>query len=182
MKKILCLLATVAALGVARAADENFTITLDTAQVVGPNKTPARAGSGDGVMVLKDNNTLTYTINYTGLPEARKGVVIYGPAPAGSTAGALYVITSPSETGTGNGTLQGTISLVAGRGGYSLAQQRSQLLLSQWYVGFSTATYPATSGDMDLRGQISYNVIPEPGTWSLLTLGLAGMALRLRKK
>jgi len=162
------------------AATENFTISLDGAQDGGGGRT----GSGSGTLTLDTTaNTLTFnSINWGGLSGDSTVSHIHGPGAPGQSVGVLYFLSSPATfttTGPGirSGTISGTLSLVDGTGGFSIAQQISQLESSLWYINIhSTPNF----GGGEIRGQIL--PVPEPSTLALLGLSAGALVWRLRRR
>jgi len=65
---------------------------------------------------------------------------------------------------------------VDGTGGFSLAQQISQLEGGLWYINIHSANF----GGGEIRGQIL--PVPEPSTLALLGLGAGALVWRLRRR
>src|SRR2546429_2334731 len=101
------------------AATEDFTISLDGAQDGGGGRT----GSGSGTLTLDTTaNTLTFNnIIWSGLSADSIASHIHGPGASGVSAGVLYPL-NPTYTTVGagipKGTISGTLSFVAGPGGF----------------------------------------------------------------
>lgn len=179
MKKILLAVATLTALSFSQAtfaALQNFTVTLDGAQDGGGGRT----GSGSGTLTL-DNvaNTLTLNnITWSGLSANANNAHIHGPSgPDPAFAGVLYGL-SPTYTtlGSTSGTISGTLPLVAGTGGFTIAEQISQLQSDLWYINVHSVAF----GGGEIRGVIV--PVPEPSTMALLGLGAGALVWRLRRK
>lgn len=168
MKIFLSLLTMVLGLSLAQA--QNYTVSLDGAQDGGG----ARQGSGSGTLSLS-GVSLSLNITYSGLSAPATADHIHGPAVPGVNAGVLYPLTSITTLGT-SGTINGTVTLVDGTGGFTLAQQRSQLDSGLWYINIHNSVFPGG----EIRGQIL--PVPEPSASALLGLGLAGLACRCRQK
>src|SRR6266480_3636533 len=139
MKKILPSLVGVGVLALYQtsfAAIENFTVTLSGGQEVPSN---ASTGSGNGTLTLDTTaNTLTFNnIPWSGLSADSTLSHIHGPAASGVNASVLYNLT-PTYTQVGpgirSGAFTGTLPLVAGTGGFTIAQQIAQLEGSLWYL------------------------------------------------
>src|SRR6266545_2399824 len=186
MKKLFLPLIAVGLVGLNQtsfAAIEDFTVSLDGAQDGGGGRT----GSGSGTLTLDTTlNTLTFNdIIWSGLSADSTAAHIHGPADAGVNAGVLYFLSSPATfttTGPGirSGTISGTLNLLDGTGGFTIAQQISQLESSLWYVNIhSDGTQGGFPGG-EIRGQIL--PVPEPSTLALLGLGAGALTWRLRRK
>ena len=151
------------------AALEYFNVAFTGDQEVPVNGSPATGGGS----ILFDNgaNTLTLqNIVYSGLTANSTAAHIHGPAAPGANASVLYPLTSFTTLGGTSGAFSGTLPLVAGTGGYTLAQQVSQLESGQWYINVHDANLPGG----EIRGQIV--AVPEPSTVALLGLGACGLA------
>jgi len=159
------------------AATEDFTISLDGAQDGGGGRT----GSGSGTLTLDTTaNTLKFNnIIWSGLSADSTASHIHGPGASGVSAGVLYPL-NPTYTTVGagirNGTISGTLSLVDGTGGFTIAQQVTQLESSLWYINVHSTTF----GGGEIRGQIL--PVPEPSTLALLALGAGALVWRLRRR
>ena len=158
------------------AALEDFTVSLSGAQETPVNTSPA---TGFGTMTF-DTSAITLTLNnisYSGLTTNSTLAHIHGPGAPGVSAGVLYGM-SPNFTtlGSTSGTFSGTLTLVAGTGGFSIAQQVSQLEGGLWYLNVHDANFPAG----EIRGQIL--PIPEPSEMALLGLGTGALICRRRRQ
>ncbi len=89
----------------------------------------------------------------------------------------LQSITTTSDGGHA-GTIVGSVNLVPLQsGGYTVAQQLSDLENGLWYVNVHTSTFPGG----EIRGQIL--PVPEPSTLALAGLGLGGLLIwKLRRR
>jgi len=188
MKKILLPLLAVGLVGLTQtsfAAIEDFTVSLDSAQENNPLDQSTATGSG--TLTLDTTlNTLTFNnITWSGLSADSTVSHIHGPAAAGVNTGVLYFLSSPATfttTGPGirSGTISGTLNLLDGTGGFTIAQQITQLESSLWYVNIhSDGTQGGFPGG-EIRGQIL--PVPEPSTLALLGLGAGALTWRLRRK
>ena len=163
------------------AATEDFTISLDGAQDGGGGRT----GSGSGTLTLDTTaNTLTFNnIIWSGLSADSTASHIHGPGASGVSAGVLYPL-NPTYTTVGagirNGTILGTLSLVAGTGGFTIAQQVTQLESSLWYINIHSDALQNGFPGGEIRGQIL--PVPEPSTLALLGLGAGALVWRLRRR
>ena len=156
------------------AALEDFRVSLDAAQDGGAG----RQGSGFGTVTLDTvANTITLNnITYSGLSANSTLAHFHGPAAAGANASVLYDLAGFTTLGGTSGTFSGTFSLTAGTGGFSIAQQVSQLEGGLWYLNVHSATF----GGGEIRGQVL--PIPEPSTLGFLRLGVCALAWRLCKR
>jgi hypothetical protein len=122
-----------------------FTTTLTPGQEPGGGGT----GSGDGTVVLT-GNSLAIDITFSGMTSNATAMHIHGPAGVGTNAGVLYGLQTIGTLGATAGTIQGTVNLVNGTGGFTIEQQLAQLHAGLWYVNIHSAFRPAG----EIRGQI----------------------------
>jgi hypothetical protein len=126
---------------------EAFSAFLDGAQDGGG----ARTGSGVGTVALNPaNNTLNVNVTFSGLSANSTAAHIHGPAPRGTSVGVLYPLTLNPQGAT-SGTISQTVTLTAGTGGFTIAQQLDQLRTGQWYINIHSVGQ--FSGG-EIRGQI----------------------------
>jgi hypothetical protein len=189
MKRILIVLALVMALSalsaVAKADPLVFTGTLS-----GTQENPANASPGTGtVTVTVDGNIMTIDANFSGLLGNTTAAHIHCCAPAGSNAGVATQV--PSFVGFPLGVQSGTFSntfdltqastynpafITANGGTVAGAQAAFMAALQSWrtYFNIHTNLFPS--------GEIRAQLIPEPTTLILLGTGLAGVAMKARRK
>src|SRR4051794_5330886 len=133
-KIILSVLGLLAACSASFAAVENFNVNFSGLQETPVNTSPA---TGGGTLTFDTAlNTLTLNnITYSGLTANSTAPHIHGPGATGTPAGVLYGM-SPNFTtlGSTSGSFAGTLTLVPGTGGFTVAQQVSQLESGQWYL------------------------------------------------
>jgi CHRD domain/PEP-CTERM motif len=166
MKRLITL-AAVALLLVAPAASQaaiiNFTTFINGAQEASPTPSPA---IGAGVFQY-DTTTqnLSYQITITDVllfaPES--AAHIHGPAGLGVPAPVIF----PLPLGANK----------VGSVGPLTPAQVTDLFADLWYVNVHTSAYPQG----EIRGQIN-RLVPEPSTFVLAGLGLAGAALAARRR
>lgn len=175
LMKICSILAGVAVLaGVQLSSAQSFISNLDAAQDGGG----LRTGSGSVALTLS-GSTLTFSPgSYSGLSGTVTASHIHGPAGPGVNAPVLYsLVPTFITTGATSGTIAGgVLNLVDGTGGWTLAQQLSQLNSGQWYVNIHTTTFAPG----EIRGQIT--LVPEPSSAALLVLGGLCTGAYLRRK
>ena len=188
MKRTLTLLVAVLAFsafsGVAKADVLVFTATLS-----GANEVPANASPGTGTAVVTiDGNMMTVSANFSGLLGVTTASHIHCCAPAGVNAGvATAVPTFPLfPLGVTSGSYLRTFDLtdastynpafVTANGGVAGAQAAFLAALQSYRTYFNIHTSSFASGE--IRGQL----VPEPATLILLGSGLAGLAIRRRRK
>jgi hypothetical protein len=111
---------------------------------------------------------LRINITFSGLSGTFAADHIHGPAGRGTNAGVLYDLGGLTTVSGTNGTITGTVTLAAGTGGFTLAQQLDQLRQGLWYVNIHTSP---NFGGGEIRGQIdpvrfsvSMDPSQEPGT------------------
>lgn len=112
-----------------------------TASLSGQNEVPANASTASGTVKASldtSNNTLTWTVTYTGLSGPAKAGHFHGPAVAGQNAGVAQGFAGSVES-----PIQGSATLTAA--------QASDLLAGKWYVNLHTAANPGG----EIRGQVS---------------------------
>jgi hypothetical protein len=109
---------------------------------------------------------LSWSIDYTGLLTGATDAHFH-KAPPGVPGGIAVAI--PGSAGATSGTYVGSKALTAA--------QETDLLAHLWYVNIHTSTFPGG----EIRGQ----VVPEPSTLVLVSLGAAAVgacALRRRRR
>lgn len=189
MKRILIVLALVTAFSamsaVAKADPLVFTGTFAGTQEVPPNASP---GTGT-VVVTVDGNIMTVVANFSGLIGNTTVAHIHCCAPAGSNAGVATPV--PTFPGFPAGVTSGTYSqsfdltqassynpafVTANGGTVAGAQAAFMAGLQSWraYFNIHTNIFP--------NGEIRAQLIPEPTTLILLGTGLAGVAMKARRK
>ena len=163
------------------AALEDFTVSLDGAQDGGGG----RQGSGSGTLTLDTTvNTLTFNnILWSGLSADSTASHIHGPAAPGVSTSVLYPL-NPTYTQVGpgirSGQFSGTLPLADGTGGFTIAQQISQLEGGLWYINIHSDGLQNGFPGGEIRGQII--AVPEPSTLALLSLGVGAGLWRLRRR
>jgi hypothetical protein len=200
MKRILGLLVCVAAFaalsGVAKADPLVFTATLSGLnERPQPNNSP---GTGSAVVTI-DGNIMTITANFSGLvsttangsPSGTTAAHIHCCAPATGAAGVATTlptfpgfpsgVTSGTYTNTFDLTLASTYNtnFINANGGTVEGARLAflnGLLAGQTYLNIHSNAFPGG----EIRGQLQ--PVPEPATLILLGTGLAGAAMRMRKK
>lgn len=175
--------------------------TLFNATLTGAQENPANASTATGfaTFVLNDPMTgFTYQatisgLDFTGLqtPSTQDNLVaahIHAPAPPGVNAGVVFgffgtpfndnnpndVVVTPFATGVG-GTISGKWDLPEGNS-TTLTAQLPNILAGNSYINFHTVQFPGG----EIRGQI--NRVPEPATLLLLSSGLVGLGVLLRRR
>jgi hypothetical protein len=149
-----------------RAASILFDISLDGFQEAPPVPTP---GFGTGTLTL-DDATGDYTISgsFSGLIGTSTLAHIHGPAAIGVPAGVVVGLTI--DIGVTTGTFSGA--------GTFTAPQMASLLAELYYVNIHSTVVPGG----EIRGQILISAVPEPGSLTLLALGLVGMTCAARQR
>ncbi len=191
MKKILTIpvliLALVALAGVAQADPLVFTTTLS-----GTNEVPANASPGTGTaVVVIDGHMMTINITFSGLQGNTTASHIHCCTPPG--ANAQVATTTPTFPGFPLGVQSGFYSrtfdltlassynpaFITSHGG-TVTQAEADLvagiIAGQAYLNVHTNLFPGG----EIRGQLQ--AAPEPVTLLLFGTGLAGVALRQRRK
>jgi hypothetical protein len=107
-------------------------------------------GTGSGTITLSGNTLTLNNITYSGLTANSIAAHIHGPGAPGVAAGVLYPLTALTTLGSTSGAFNGTVTLVAGTGGFTIAQQLQQLESGLWYVNVHTTPHPGG----EIRGQI----------------------------
>jgi hypothetical protein len=166
MKKQIVILALAAAVSTGIAsAQTTYHATLTGSQEVPAN---ASTATGSGTVVLNAaQNQIIVDESWTGLTTPATLSHIHGPAAPGVNAGVLFGFTGvPSAT---SGSIpEQTFAITPAQ----VAELQGGLL----YMNVHDSTF----GGGEIRGQLT--LVPEPSTWALLGVGLAGVAWRLRRK
>jgi hypothetical protein len=146
------LLIGVAAVALAQPAPapmpENVMVTemsaTHVAHLTGANEVPANTATGTGtawILFDAQNNTLSWTVEYTGLTGDATGAHFHGPADATATAGVIISLVT-ADVGALASPIQGTAQISP--------EQATQLTGGQWYVNIHTAANPGG----EIRGQV----------------------------
>jgi hypothetical protein len=142
------------------------TITYDV-MLDGTQAGTGSPGTGSALVVLDDSAmTLSVDLTFSGLLAPTTNAHIHCCAPPGSNAGVIIPFVPPFVVGATSGTFTNTFNLNATQ----VADVESGLS----YINIHTTQYPAG----EIRGQIT----PEPGTFALLGIALAGFGAGLRAK
>jgi hypothetical protein len=149
--------------------DDTFPITLTAAQEPG---SLGGTGSGSGTVSLS-GNTLTINISFSGLSANSIATHIHGPAARGVNAAILYPLNSIATLGSTAGTINGTVTLVDGTGGLTIAQQLAQLRSGLWYVNIHTTAHPGG----EIRGQLDSPSLTGPVVTNCFDLGCHSIVL-----
>jgi hypothetical protein len=172
LKQLIALISLCA--GIHQASAQGYVANLDAAQDGGGGRT----GSGQ-VFLFLTGSTLSFSNGtYSGLSGNASAAHIHGPSgPLPGSAGVLYGL-NPTfvSTGTSFGNfIAGNLTLLAGTGGFSIAQQQAQLAAGQWYINIHSSTF----GGGEIRGQIDF--APEPATATLVLGGGAWLLARVKR-
>ena len=156
--------------GLQLAGAQSFISNMDGAQDGGG----ARQGTGTVGLTLAGSTLTLSGGSYSGLTANSSAAHIHGPALPGVNVGILYDLTGIVTLGATSGTINGVVNIVNGTGGFTLAQQLTQLNSGLWYINIHNASFPGG----EIRGQIT--VVPEPTSTMLLLLGAvcAGWSLK----
>jgi hypothetical protein len=145
---------------------QGFIANMDGAQDGGG----ARTGTGQ-VLLYLTGTTLSFSNGtYSGLSGTVTLAHIHGPAPIGSSAGAIFdLIPTFITTGASSGTIAaGNVSLSAANA--------NNLLNGLLYINIHTTTF----GGGEIRGQIL--PIPEPSSAALILLGMSLVGIRFKTR
>jgi hypothetical protein len=182
MKPTLLLAAIAACATAAHAQSYIFSVNLSGASEV-PSNGSSATGTGSVTLDLNDpanpnDNTVTYSISYSGLSANTTAAHFHGSAPAGSNAGVILGLTGqPGQTGS-VGATSGTF---AGNNVTASPTLTSALLNGLSYVNVHNASFPGG----EIRGQVTQvAVVPEVDSAVLVggILGLGAIAWRARRK
>ncbi len=125
---------------------QNFVVNLTPEEDGGG----ARTGSGS-VEISLSGSELTLTGSFTGLSGNSNNAHIHGPSGSfPASAGVLYDLSSIATLGGTDGTFNGTVTLVEGTQGFSIAQQLDQLMTGMWYINVHSTTFAGG----EIRGQV----------------------------
>ena len=182
-----CVVLCVSSAVVAKADPTVFTTTL-----TGANEVPASGSPGIGSAVVTLNgNMLTVSVSFSGLLSNTIASHIHCCAPLGTNA--MVATTTPTFPGFPLGVQAGSYTqtfdltlassynpaFIAAHGG-TVTQAEADfiagLLGGQTYFNIHTNLFPGG----EIRGQLQ--AVPEPVTLLLLGSGLAGVAMKVRKR
>lgn len=156
----------------AQGRQTQYMALLDSAQEHNPaNTSPA---SGFGTFILNADNSITYSVTYSGLIGNWSASHIHGSATSfpGFDAGVLYTLNN-NPIDTHSGVLSGTTAPLT-------AQHIAWLELGTLYANIHSSGTGGFPGG-EIRGQIV--PVPEPSTWALMGFGALGLLWSvLRKK
>jgi mono/diheme cytochrome c family protein len=115
------------------------TATLTGAEEVPPVQTTASGNAW--VLFDPQTNTLSWTVEFSGLSGPATGAHFHGPADVGATAGVVVSLVADPAAGFAS-PIQGTATITA--------EQAAQFTGGMWYVNVHTAANPAG----EIRGQV----------------------------
>jgi CHRD domain len=171
LKQLITLISLCA--GIHQASAQGYVVNLDAAQSGGGGRT----GSGQVFLFLTGSTLSVSNGTYSGLSGIASAAHIHGPSGVlPGSAGVLYGL-DPAFVSTGasfGNFIAGNLTLLAGAGGFSIAQQQSQLAAGQWYINIHSSTF----GGGEIRGQIY--LAPEPASSTLLIGGGIWLLARLK--
>jgi hypothetical protein len=131
--------------GAGAASAQSYVATLEGAQEVPPQATPA---TGSATLTLDGAKMLSFSISYSGLVGIETAAHIHGPAGVGVNAGVVFPLPL--------GNLK--ISMV----GPLTPAQEADLNAGLYYINVHTDLFPGG----EIRGQILAGGVPvEPSTW-----------------
>jgi len=117
---------------------------------------PEPRGTGQGLGWVALNGTaLTIDLSFSGLSGNVNNSHYHGPAPRGTGASVFYGLVPFTTMGGTSGTIKGTVTLVDGTRGFTLAEQLDQLHRGLWYVNIHSSTF----GGGEIRGQVEKPVM-----------------------
>jgi hypothetical protein len=147
-----------------------FTVNLDGASEV-PSVSSSFTGFGWWTLT---GTQLDGAVGVSFAPFVPTGGGIYGPALPGRNAPLLFAFGPPVEVQPFPPIEPGGIGFI---GSFTLTQsQISELVGGRYYVNIMSAGHP----NGEIRGQI--NLVPEPATLGLLSVGLGALAFGLRRR
>lgn len=120
------------------SSQNSSSVVMMVTQLTGASEVPpvSTSATGSGTFTVNtQNNTIAFSINFSGLSAAETGAHIHGPANVGANAGVLFPLPAGnSKTGTIN----------------YLEAQEADILAGRTYVNIHSATFPAG----EIRGWI----------------------------